>query len=166
MVVEARGVRLGWQWRTILIWWVPGIAFIALAMIQFHSWAVTIGLALFCAALFAFYASDREVRPRAGLKRYVLTDRRLLIGSPAGAWREIGLSDIRATRMESGPADRLVARLSHAATIVLELNAPGPKGEPRRSRIGPLRQPEAFRTAIDLQVAAGDRAGPAGEGGA
>jgi hypothetical protein len=154
VIAETIGVVLGWQPRTVLIWWVPGLIFIALAWLQFRSLFVVAGLTLFCAALFAFYASDREVRPRSSRKRYLLTQRRLLIaaaGSPA-AWRLVGLNGIVATQMESGLADRIVMRLSSAATIVLEMREMGPKGEPRRMRIGPMRSPEAFRAAIDAQL--------------
>lgn len=153
VVAEAEGVRLGWQWQTILIWWLPGAVFIGLALVQFHSWLVAGGLLLFCAALFAFYASDREVRPRAGRRTYVLTDRRLLVVQPAGT-RATPLTEIASTHMEDAPADRAVATLSAAATIVLQLRAPGPKGEPRRLRIGPLRRPVEFRAAIDAQLGA------------
>ena len=127
LVAEAEGVRLGWQWQTVLIWWLPGVIFIALAVVEFHSWLVAGALALFCIALFAFYASDREVRPRAGRRTYVLTDRRLLVLQPGGQ-RETSLSEIAATHMESAVADRAVATLSAAATIVLQLRTPGPKG--------------------------------------
>jgi len=54
--------------------------------------------------------------------------------------------------MEEGIADRAVRRLSGAATIVLILRAPGPKGEPRRVRIGPMRDPEGFRGSIDVRL--------------
>ncbi|MEA2646199.1 MAG: hypothetical protein QOE92_1282 [Chloroflexota bacterium] len=159
VVAEATGVLLGWQPQTILIWWVPGAVFIILGWLEFRSVVVTVGLALFCVALFLFYARDREVRPRAGRKRYVLTDRRLLVGSPGPetAWRPLPLGDIGATRMEHGVADRVVAVLSSAATIVLELRAPGPRGEPRRLRIGPMRRPRGFQAAIDGLLADGDR---------
>lgn len=151
---EAAGVVLGWQPRTILIWWLPGLVFIALAWLQFQSWIVTIGLTIFCAALFLFYASDREVRPRSSRRRYVLTDRRLLIGSsgPPVAWRPLALDGVAATHMETGLADRVVMRLSAAATIVLELRALGPKGEPQRVRIGPMREPAVFRAAIEARL--------------
>ena len=154
VVAEAAGVVLGWQPQTILIWWVPGLVFIGLALLQFRSWIVVAGLTLFCAALFVFYASDREVRPRSRRKNYVLTDQRLLIGTPGPpmVWRPVLLEAIGATRMENGLADRVVGRLSAAATIVLEMRDPGPKGEPRRIRIGPMRRPEAFRAEIDARV--------------
>jgi hypothetical protein len=155
VALAAAGVRLGWQPRTILIWWLPGLAFIAVGQLEFRSWAVTAGLALFCAALFAFYAQDREVRPRGGSRRYLLTDRRLLIGSGADAWRPVPLADVARTEMEHGIADLAVARLSGAATIVLVLATPGPKGEPRRLRIGPMRDPETFRAAIDARLGEG-----------
>ena len=154
IIARASGVVLGWQPQTILIWWVPGLIFIALAWIETASPAVTLGLAGFCAGLFLFYASDREVRPRGSRRQYVLTERRLLIaaaGEPLN-WRPLNLDDVVSTRMEEGLADRIVRRLSGAATIVLVLRAPGPKGEPRRTRIGPMRQPELFRSAIDLQL--------------
>ena len=151
VLAEAQGVRLGWQWQTILIWWVPGILFTALALAEFHSLLVAAGVLLFCLALFAFYASDREVRPRAGTRHYVLTNRRLLVVQPGGV-RETELSDVAATQMEESAADVAVATLSAAATIVLQLRTPGPKGEPRRLRIGPLRRPREFRAAIDREV--------------
>ena len=155
ILAEAQGVRLGWQPRTILIWWLPGLVFIAVGQLEFRSWPVTLGLAVFCAALFAFYAQDREVRPRSGARRYVLTDRRVLIGAvDASAWRPVPLAEIARTEMEHGLADIAVARLSGAATIVLVLGAPGPKGEPRRLRIGPMREPEAFRAALDARLGA------------
>jgi hypothetical protein len=151
VVAEADGVVLGWQPQTILIWWVPGLVFIALTWVEFRSWVVVVGLTLFCAALFGFYASDPEVRPRSRRKHYLLTDRRLLISTPGPpiAWRPVALDGIAATRMETGLADRVVGRLSAAATIVLEMRDPGPKGEPRRMRIGPMRRPEAFQAEID-----------------
>lgn len=154
VIARASGVVLGWQPQTILIWWVPGLIFIALAWIETASPVVTLGLAVFCAALFLFYASDREVRPRGSRRQYVLTDRRLLIAAAGDPprWRPLDLDDVASTRMEEGLADRVVRRLSGAATIVLELSAPGPKGEPRRTRIGPMRQPELFRVAIDGQL--------------
>jgi hypothetical protein len=154
VIAEAAGVVLGWQPRTILIWWLPGLVFIALAWLQFQSWIVTIGLTIFCAALFLFYATDREVRPRSSRRRYVLTDRRLLIGSagPPLAWRPVPLDGVAATHMETGLADRVVMRLSAAATIVLDLRAPGPKGEPQRVRIGPMREPAVFRGAIEARL--------------
>jgi hypothetical protein len=156
----AEGVMLGWQARTVLIWWVPGLVFIALAWYQFRSLAVTVGLLLFCGALFLFYASDREVRPRSSRKRYVLTRDRLLICQAASGrqnsasetavtWRALPLGDIASVTMEDGLADVVVARLSGAATIVLQLRAPGPKGEPRRLRIGPMREPNAFRERLE-----------------
>ncbi len=153
VLAEAAGVRLGWRWQTVLIWWLPGIVFIALGQLEFRSVPVTLGLLGFCAVLFLFYASDREVRPRGGSRRYLLTDRRLRIGNGA-AWRDVPLSEVAATHMESGPADLMVARLSGAATIVLELRQPGPKGEPRRLRIGPLRRPRDFRAAVDALLPA------------
>lgn len=160
VVAEAGSVTLGWQPRTILIWWLPGIVFLVLTQIEFQSPIVTAGLALFCIALFAFYAQDREVRPRAAKKVYILTDRRLLVGDAgAGTWRTIDLSDIAGTDMEDGPADRVVARLSAAATIVLRLRSLGPKGEARRVRIGPMRRPVEFRAAIDGASARPGRAG-------
>jgi hypothetical protein len=159
VVADAPGVLLGWQLQTVLIWWVPGVVFIALGWLEFRSVVVTIGLALFCIALFLFYAGDREVRPRSGRKRYILTDRRLLVGTPGSppAWRPLALSEIAATRMENGVADRAVAVLSSAATIVLELRAPGPRGEPRRMRIGPMRRPRQFQAAIDELLGDRDR---------
>ncbi|HEV3234235.1 MAG TPA: hypothetical protein VG329_06770 [Candidatus Dormibacteraeota bacterium] len=154
IVVEAAGVTLGWQPQTVLIWWVPGLIFIGLAWLEFRSLIVVAGLTLFCAALFAFYASDREVRPRSRRRNYVLTDRRLWVGipGPSMTWRPLQLDGIASTRMETGLADRVVGRLSAAATIVLVMRDPGPKGEPRRVRIGPMRRPEAFRAAIDAQL--------------
>jgi hypothetical protein len=151
IILRAPGVVLGWQPQTILIWWIPGLIFIALAWIETASPVVTVALAAFCAGLFLFYASDREVRPRGSRRQYVLTDRRLLIaaaGEPR-RWRPLDLRDVASTSMEEGLADRAVRRLSGAATIVLELRDPGPKGEPRRTRIGPMRRPELFRSAID-----------------
>jgi hypothetical protein len=150
----AEGVLLGWQPRTIIIWWVPGIVFIALSQVEFHSWLVTAALAVFCVLLFAFYASDREVRPRASSKEYLVTNTRVWIGNKADtdAWREVPLRDIAATHMEDGLADRVVRRLSGAATVVLVLRQPGPKGEPRRVRLGPMRHPQDFRAAIDRQL--------------
>ena len=161
----AEGVMLGWQARTVLIWWVPGLVFIALAWYQFRSLAVTVGLLLFCGALFLFYASDREVRPQSSRKRYVLTRDRLLIGQATGrrqnsasetavTWRALPLGDIASVTMEDGLADVVVARLSGAATIVLQLRAPGPKGEHRRLRIGPMREPYAFRERLETLCAA------------
>src|SRR6202165_2325270 len=146
VIARASGVVLGWQPQTILIWWIPGLVFIALAWIQTASLVVTFGLAVFCAGLFLFYASDREVRPRGSHRQYVLTDRRLIIaaaGKPP-RWRPLDLGDVASTRMEEGLADRVVRRVSGAAAIGIELRAPGPKGEPRRMRIGPLRQAELF----------------------
>ena len=148
------GVRLGWQPQTILIWWLPGLLFIVVGWLEFRSVAVTAGMLGFCGLLFAFYAQDREVRPQGGGRHYMLTDRRLLIGAPGGAWRPVELSEVAATHMEEGIADRLVARLSGAATIVLEMRDPGPKGEPRRVRIGPLKRPRDFRRAIDAGLGA------------
>lgn len=155
VLVEADGVVLGWQPRTILIWWLPGIVFVALAWLETRSWVVTVGLAAFCAGLFLFYSFDREVRPRSRRRRYVLTQRRLLVASAGDPteWRPLELSDVSATRMEDGLADRAVRRLSGAATIVLQLRSPGPKGEPRTLRIGPMRRPEDFRRSIDGQLA-------------
>jgi hypothetical protein len=155
ILAEADGVVLGWQARTILIWWLPGIIFIALGWLETHSIVVTVGLAVFCVALFLFYASDREVRPRGLRRRYVLTDQRLLIAAvgQAAGWRPLDLADVASTLMEEGIADRAVRRLSGAATIVLVLRTPGPKGEPRRVRIGPMRDPEGFRGSIDLRLA-------------
>jgi hypothetical protein len=154
VVAEARGVVLGWQPRTILIWWTPGVVFIALAWLETRSMVVTLGLAFFCLALFAFYAFDREVQPRSSRKRYVLTDQRLLIGAADGTdqWRPVELTEISGTRMEEGLADRVVRQLSGAATVVLVFESLGPKGEPRRLRIGPMREPEDFRQAIDIAV--------------
>jgi hypothetical protein len=154
VIAEALGVALGWQPRTILIWWIPGIIFVALAWFQTRSAVVTLGLAFFCLALFAFYAFDREVQPRSARKRYVLTDQRLLIGTgdDPDKWRSVELAGISGTRMEEGLADRVVRRLSAAATIVLVFKTPGPKGEPRRLRIGPMRDPEGFRQAIDIAL--------------
>jgi hypothetical protein len=151
IVARAAGVVLGWQLRTILIWWLPGLVFIGLGQLEFHSLIVTIGLFAFCALLFAFYASDSEVRPRGTRKRYVLTDRRLLIGALDRdvPWRTVELAEVAATRMEKGLADRAVARLSGAATIVLEMRDPGPKGQPRRLRIGPMREPDTFRDHLE-----------------
>lgn len=151
---EAAGVVLGWQPRTILIWWTPGIIFIGLAWLQTRSVVVTLGLAFFCLGLFAFYAFDREVQPRSGRKRYVLTDQRLFIGTvdDPDQWRPVKLSEISGTRMEEGIADRVVRHLSGAATIVLVFESLGPKGEPRRLRIGPMRQPEDFRQALDTAL--------------
>jgi len=160
VVDAAEGVLLGWQLRTVLIWWMPGLVFTAIAWLQSRSWIVTIGVLAFCAALFAFYANDREVRPRSRGKRYVLTDRRLLVGAPAtpaSGWRPVALTDIARTRMEEGLMDRVVARLSGAATIVLELNSLGPKGEPRELRIGPMRNPVGFRRALDERLLAAPR---------
>ena len=156
----ADGVLLGWQLRTVLIWWIPGLVFTAVAWLESQSWVVTLGVLLFCTALFAFYANDREVRPRSRGKRYVLTDRRLLVGAtttPGSSWRPMALDDIARTRMEEGLMDRVVARLSGAATIVLELNSLGPKGEPREVRIGPMRRPVDFRRALDERLEAGAR---------
>ena len=155
VVAEADGVVLGWQPRTILIWWLPGVVFAALAWLETRSLVVTIALVLFCAGLFLFYSFDREVRPRSRRRRYVLTQRRLLIASAGGAadWRPVDLGDIAVTRMEEGAADRAVRRLSGAATIVLQLRSAGPKGEPRTIRIGPMRSPEVFRRSIDAQLA-------------
>lgn len=154
VVAQATGVLLGWQPQTVLIWWVPGLVFIALAWIQFQSWIVVAGLTVFCAALFLFYASDREVRPRSGRKHYLLTERRLLIATTGAqvSWRPVLLNDVAATRMENGLADIVVMRLSAAATIVMEMRAPGPKGEPRRMRIGPMRDPNEFRAAIEARL--------------
>lgn len=154
VVARAEGVVLGWQLRTILIWWLPGLMFIALGQVQFRSWVVTAGLFAFCALLFAFYASDSEVRPRASRKRYVLTDRRLLTGVVRGQvpWRTVELREVAGTRMEKALVDRAVARLSGAATIVLEMRDPGPRGQPRRLRIGPMRAPDGFRDALELRL--------------
>lgn len=154
IVARADGVVLGWQLRTILIWWLPGLAFIGLGQLEFHSLIVTIGLFAFCAVLFAFYASDSEVRPRGSRKRYVLTDRRLLIGAIDRdvPWRTVELAEVATTRMEKGLMDRAVARLSGAATIVLEMRDPGAKGQPRRVRIGPMREPDAFRDHLQLRL--------------
>jgi hypothetical protein len=154
ILAEADGVVLGWQARTILIWWLPGIVFIALAWLETRSVVVTAGLVVFCIGLFLFYASDREVRPRSRRRRYVLTDQRLLIAAAGEApdWRPLDLADVASTLMEEGIADRAVRRLSGAATIVLILRAPGPKGEPRRVRIGPMRDPERFRGSIDVRL--------------
>lgn len=162
VVSIAEGVLLGWQWRTVLIWWMPGLVFIALGQLEFHSLVVTAGLFLFCAAMFAFYASDSEVRPRGSRKRYVLTDQRLLTAAvdPALAPRTLELGEVAATRMEKGLMDRAVARLSGAATIVLEMRDPGPKGQPRRVRIGPMRDPDAFRDAIELRLRPAARSNP------
>jgi len=154
ILAEAAGVVLGWQARTILIWWLPGIVLIALAWLETGSFAVTSGLAAFCIGLFLFYATDREVRPRGRRRLYVLTNQRLLIaaaGEPAN-WRPLDLTDVASTLMEEGIADRAVRRLSGAATIVLVLRVPGPKGEPRRVRIGPMRDPERFRGWIDVRL--------------
>ena len=148
LLAEASGVRLGWQWRTIAIWWLPGALFVALAWIQFRSLIVTLALALFCIGLFAFYSFDREVRPRRSGRRYLLSDRRVLVEGD-GSWRAIPLSDIASTRMDTGLMDLAVARLSGAATILLELRTPGPRGEPRRTRIGPMRAPEIFRERLE-----------------
>ncbi|HEV1997999.1 MAG TPA: hypothetical protein VGR61_07720 [Candidatus Dormibacteraeota bacterium] len=152
LVTTAEGVLLGWQWRTVLIWWLPGLVFIGLGQLEFHSLVVTAGLLVFCAAMFAFYSSDSEVRPRGSRKRYLLTDRRLLIAAvdPTLPPRALDLTEVATTRMEKGLMDRAVARLSGAATIVLEMRDPGPKGQPRRLRIGPMREPDAFRDAIEL----------------
>jgi hypothetical protein len=154
ITARAEGVLLGWQLRTILIWWLPGLVFIALGELEFHSLVVTVGLFVFCALLFGFYANDSEVRPRGSRKRYILTDRRLLIGAldRQVPWRVVELTDIATTRMEKGLMDRAVARLSGAATIVLELRAPGPKGQPRRVRIGPMREPDAFRDELEARL--------------
>jgi hypothetical protein len=154
VLADAPGVRLGWQLSTIVIWWVPSAVFGVLAWVEFRSVGVTVGLLVFCLLLFLFYSSDREVRPRSGSRRYVLTDKRLLIGTLGSGWRDVPLSDIAITRMEEGAADRAVAYLSRAATVVLELRAPGAKGEPRRLRIGPLREPRAFRSMIDERIEA------------
>jgi hypothetical protein len=150
----ADGVLLGWQARTVIIWWIPGLVFIALSQVQFRSWPVTIALTVFCLGLFWFYAADREVRPRSNRKQYVLTSARLWIGRSGdpGEWREVALGDVASTVMETGFADNAVRKLSGAATIVLVFRAPGPKGEPRRLRIGPLRRPTEFRAAIDAQL--------------
>jgi hypothetical protein len=155
----AEGVLLGWQLRTIAIWWVPGVIFIALSQLQFHSWLVTAALAAFCALLFAFYASDREVRPRARAREYLVTSTRVWIGNRenGNAWREVLLREIAATHMEDGLADRIVRRLSGAATVVLVLRQPGPKGEPRRVRLGPMRHPQDFRAAIDSQLTTSEK---------
>jgi hypothetical protein len=160
ILAEADSVVLGWQTRTVLIWWLPGIIFIALAWLETRSMFVTVGLAAFCIGLFLFYANDREVRPRSR-RRYVLTDQRLLTAAAGEApdWRPLELVDIVSTLMEEGFADRAVRRLSGAATIVLILRSPGPKGEPRRVRIGPMRDPESFRSAIDVRL--GSRVGAA-----
>ncbi len=149
-MAEADGVVLGWQARTILIWWLPGMIFVALAWLETRSPAVTAGLAAFCVGLFLFYSFDREVRPRSRRRRYVLTERRLLIASAGepSDWRPLDLAEVAATRMEDGIADRAVGRLSGAATIVLQLRLPGPKGEPRTLRIGPMRRPGDFRRSI------------------
>jgi hypothetical protein len=154
ILAEAEGVFLGWQTRTILIWWLPGVIFIALAWLETRSVVVTAGLAAFCIGLFLLYANDREVRPRSR-RRYVLTDQRLLIAAAGEAsdWRPLDLADVASTLMEEGLADRAVRRLSGAATIVLILRSPGPKGEPRRVRIGPMRDPEGFRGSIDIRLA-------------
>ena len=154
IVSSADGVLLGWQWRTVLIWWLPGLVFIALAQLEFNSVIVTLGLFVFCLAMFVFYSSDSEVRPRGSRKRYVLTNRRLLIGALDRdvPWRPVELAGVSGTRMEKGLVDRAVARLSGAATIVLEMRDPGPKGQPRRVRIGPMREPDDFRSAIDLHI--------------
>jgi hypothetical protein len=153
VLLEAEGVVLGWQLRTVLIWWLPGLVFIALAQAEFRSWGVTLALTLFCLGLFAFYAFDSEVRPRGGRRRYLLTDERLVIGAAhGGAWRSVELAEVATTRMEKGLVDRVVARLSGAATIVLEMRDPGPKGQPRRVRIGPLREPDAFREQVDVRL--------------
>ena len=156
VVATAGGVLLGWQWRTVLIWWLPGLVFIGLAQFEFRSLVVTLGLFIFCLAMFAFYSSDSEVRPRGGRRRYVLTDQRLMIGAPNRdlAWRPVELLEVAATRMEKGMVDRAVARLSGAAPIVLEMRGPGPKGQPRRVRIGPMRDPDGFRQAIELRLSA------------
>jgi hypothetical protein len=156
VVDRAEGVLLGWQLRTVLIWWLPGAVFVALGYLEFHSIAVTIALFVFCAALFAFYASDSEVRPRGSRRRYVLTDRRLLIGAVDRdvPWRTVELAEVATTHMEKAPIDRAVARLSGAATIVLEMRDPGPKGQPRRVRIGPMRRPDGFREAIQARLGA------------
>ncbi|HEY8740967.1 MAG TPA: hypothetical protein VIN56_10285 [Candidatus Dormibacteraeota bacterium] len=153
-VTRADGVILGWQLRTVLIWWLPGLVFVGLGFVEFHSLVVTLGLLVFCALLFAFYASDSEVRPRGSRKRYLLTNQRLLTGAADRdvTWRPIELAGIATTHMEKGLMDRAVARLSGAATIVLEMRDPGPKGQPRRVRIGPLREPDAFRDAIEFQL--------------
>lgn len=154
VLARAEGVLLGWQLRTVVIWWLPGLVFIALAQVEFHSWLVTVALFIFCAALFVFYASDSEVRPSGSRKHYILTDQRLVIGdaAKARAWRSVELSAVATTRMEKGAVDRAVARLSGAATIVLEMRDAGPKGQPRRVRIGPMREPDEFRAAIDLRL--------------
>jgi hypothetical protein len=161
ILAEAEGVVLGWQTRTIVIWWLPGVIFIALAWLETRSAVVTAGLAAFCIGLFLFYANDREVRPRSR-RRYVLTNQRLLIaaaGEPSD-WRPLDLADVASTLMEEGLADRAVRRLSGAATIVLILRSPGPKGEPRRVRIGPMRDPEGFRDSIDARLGSGSAAAP------
>src|SRR5258708_4700011 len=142
VVAEADGVVLGWQARTILIWWLPGMIFVALAWLETRSPAVTAGLAAFCVGLFLFYSFDREVRPRSRRRRYVLTERRRLIASAAGP----------PPRPPRHIADGAVGRLSGAATIVLQLRLPGPKGEPRTLRIGPMRRPGDFRRSIDAQL--------------
>ena len=154
VLARAEGVSLGWQWRTVLIWWLPGLVFIGLAQVEFHSWLVTAALVVFCSALFVFYASDSEVRPRGSRKRYVLTDQRLLIGAAdrVHSWRTVDLAEVATTRMEKGLVDRVVARLSGAATIVLEMRDPGPKGQVRRVRIGPMRDPDEFRSVIDVRL--------------
>jgi hypothetical protein len=155
VVAQADGVVLGWQARTILIWWLPGVLFVGLAWLETRSLVVTAGLAAFCVGLFLFYSFDREVRPRSRRRRYVLTQRRLLIASAGepSDWRPLELAEVAATRMEEGLADRAVRRLSGAATIVLQLRLPGPKGEPRTLRIGPMRHPEGFRSSIDARLA-------------
>ena len=153
ILAEADRVVLGWQTRTILIWWLPGVIFIALAWLETRSVVVTAGLAAFCIALFLFYANDREVRPRSR-RRYVLTNQRLFIaaaGEPSD-WRPLDLAEVASTLMDEGLADRAVRRLSGAATIVLILRSPGPKGEPRQVRIGPMRDPEGFRASIDVRL--------------
>ncbi|MHB8510329.1 MAG: hypothetical protein ACYDGR_17060 [Candidatus Dormibacteria bacterium] len=151
ILAEEAGVVLGWQPRTIVIWWLPGVIFIGLSQFEFRSLPVTAGLTLFCVALFAFYAQDTEVRPRASHRAYVLTDRRVLLRSGIN-WRPVLIAEISRTHMEAGIADRAVARLSDAATIVLELRTPGPKGEARRVRIGPMRHPREFRSRLDAQL--------------
>ena len=162
VMAEAAGVVLGWQPQTILIWWLPGVTFVVLAWLETRSAVVTVALAAFCLGLFLFYSFDREVRPRSRRRRYLLTQRRLLIASAGESldWRPLDLDEVAETRMEEGLADRAVRRLSGAATIVLLLRSPGPKGEPRTIRIGPMRNPEAFRRSLDavLTPPAGDPA--------
>src|SRR5258708_36710122 len=143
VVAQADGVVLGWQARTILIWWLPGVIFVVLAWRESRSLLVTAGLAALCVRLFLLYSLDRHVRPRSRRRRYVLTQRRLLIASAGDPsdWRPPEVAGGAATRMEEGIADRAVRPLSGAATIVLWLRPPGPKGAPPAPPVCPMAPP-------------------------